>query len=158
MGYSLWGPKEPTKQLSMHACAHDTWLSLNLFLLTLPNFRGESRRLLPWVRKWMHNQSEWSHSVVSDSLRLHGLSLTRLLRRQSMEISGKSTGVGCNFLLQGIFLTQRLNLGLPHCRQTLYHLSHREAQVKSLSRVWLFVTPWTVAYQAPQSMEFSRQE
>ena len=29
---------------------------------------------------------------------------------------------------------------------------------KSLSRVWLFVTPWTVAYQAPQPMEFSRQE
>ena len=27
-----------------------------------------------------------------------------------------------------------------------------------LSRVWLFETPWTVAHQAPQSMEFSRQE
>ena len=31
-------------------------------------------------------------------------------------------------------------------------------KVKSLSRVRLFVTPWTVAYQAPPSMEFSRQE
>ena len=30
-------------------------------------------------------------------------------------------------------------------------------QVKSLSRVQLFATPWTVAYQAPQSMEFSRR-
>ena len=30
-------------------------------------------------------------------------------------------------------------------------------KVKSLSRVRLFVTPWTVAYQAPPSMEFSRQ-
>ena len=30
--------------------------------------------------------------------------------------------------------------------------------VKSLSRVRLFETPWTAAYQAPQSMEFSRQE
>ena len=28
----------------------------------------------------------------------------------------------------------------------------------SLSRVWLFATPWTVAYQAPPSMGFSRQE
>ena len=37
---------------------------------------------------------------------------------------GKNTGVGCRFLLQGIFLTQGLNLGLPHCRQTLCHLSH----------------------------------
>ena len=31
-------------------------------------------------------------------------------------------------------------------------------KVKSLSRVRLFATPWTVACQAPQSMEFSRQE
>ena len=30
--------------------------------------------------------------------------------------------------------------------------------VKSLSCVQLFATPWTVAYQAPQSMGFSRQE
>ena len=29
------------------------------------------------------------------------------------------------FLLQQIFLTQELNLGLPHCRQMLYHLSHK---------------------------------
>ena len=32
------------------------------------------------------------------------------------------------------------------------------SEVKLLSRVRLFETPWTVAYQAPQSMEFSRQE
>ena len=31
-------------------------------------------------------------------------------------------------------------------------------KVKSLSRVWLFMTPWTAAYQAPPSMGFSRQE
>ena len=37
----------------------------------------------------------------------------------------KNTGVGCHFLLQGIFLTQGSNLGLPHCRQTFYHLSHQ---------------------------------
>ena len=30
--------------------------------------------------------------------------------------------------------------------------------MKSLSRVQLFATPWTVAYQAPQSVGFSRQE
>ena len=37
---------------------------------------------------------------------------------------GKSTGVGCYFLLQRIFPTQGSNPGLLHCRQTLYHLSH----------------------------------
>ena len=31
-------------------------------------------------------------------------------------------------------------------------------KVKSHSRVRLFATPWTVAYQVPPSMEFSRQE
>ena len=31
-------------------------------------------------------------------------------------------------------------------------------KVKSLSRVRLFATPWTVAYQAPPSMGLSRQE
>ena len=33
-----------------------------------------------------------------------------------------------------------------------------QSEVKSHSRVRLFATPWTVAYQAPLSMEFSRQE
>ena len=33
-----------------------------------------------------------------------------------------------------------------------------KVKVKSLSRVWLFETPWTAAYQAPSSMGFSRQE
>ena len=33
-----------------------------------------------------------------------------------------------------------------------------KVKVKSLSHVRLFATPWTVAYQAPPSMGFSRQE
>ena len=40
---------------------------------------------------------------------------------------GKNTGVGCHSPLQGIFLTQGLNPGLPHCRQSLYHLSHQRS-------------------------------
>ena len=42
---------------------------------------------------------------------------------------GKNTGVASHSLLQGIFLTQELNLGLPHCRQILYHLSHQFSSV-----------------------------
>ena len=38
---------------------------------------------------------------------------------------GKSTGVGCHFLLQGIFLTQGSNSDLPHSRHTLEPLSHQ---------------------------------
>ena len=49
------------------------------------------------------------------------------------------------------------------CREILYWLSHQgsprfhEVKVKSLSRVRLFAIPWTVAYQAPLSVGFSRQ-
>ena len=38
-----------------------------------------------------------------------------------------------------------------------FQVSERK-KVKSLSRVQLFATPWTVAYQAPPSMGFSWQE
>ena len=84
----------------------------------------------------------------------------------------KNTEVGCHSLLQGIFLAQGSNPGLPHCRQILHRLSHQGSpyvcihiwyevkwsEVKLLSHVWLFVTLWTVAYQDPQFMGFSRQE
>ena len=57
-----------------------------------------------------------SRSVVSDSL--HGL-------YRPWNSPGQNTGVGSLSLLQGIFPTQGLNPGLPHCRQILYQLSHQ---------------------------------
>ena len=56
-----------------------------------------------------------------DSLQPRGLQPTRLFH--PWDFPGKSTRVGCHFLLQRIFPTQGLNPGLLHCRQTLYHLS-----------------------------------
>ena len=38
------------------------------------------------------------------------------------------------------------------------HATTKSVKVKSLSHVRLFVTPWTIAYQAPLSMGFSRQK
>ena len=38
---------------------------------------------------------------------------------------GKNTGVGSLSLLQGIFLTQKSNRGLLHCREILYQLSYQ---------------------------------
>ena len=40
----------------------------------------------------------------------------------------------------------------------LNHETHTLRCLNTTRRVWLFVTPWTVAHQAPLSMEFSRQE
>ena len=41
---------------------------------------------------------------------------------------GPNTGVSCHVLFQEIFLTQRSNPGLHHCRQILYSLSHQGSQ------------------------------
>ena len=73
-------------------------------------------------------KSEISHSVISDSLQPHGLKPPRLVCL--WDSPGRNTGMGCYFLLQGIFPTQGSNLGLLHCRQILYHLSHQGSPKK----------------------------
>ena len=64
-----------------------------------------------------------SCSVVSDSLQPCGLWPSRFLCPWNSP--AKNTTVDCHFLLQEIFLTQRLNPGLLHCRQVFHHLSHQ---------------------------------
>ena len=71
---------------------------------------------------WLKWKESVSCSVVSNSLQAHGLWPVRLCPWNS---PGENTGVGCHSLLQGIFLTQGLNLGLLHCRQIPYYLSHQ---------------------------------
>ena len=59
-----------------------------------------------------------SHSVMADSLPPHEL-------YSPWNSPGQNTGVGSHSLLQGIFPTQGLNPGLPHCKGILYQLSHQ---------------------------------
>jgi len=59
-----------------------------------------------------------SHSVLSNSLRPHGL-------YSPWNSPGQNTGVGSLSLLQGIFPTQGSNPGLPHCKRILYQLNHK---------------------------------
>ena len=68
--------------------------------------------LYKWTLKWSKNCS-----VVSDSLRHHGLYI-------SWNSPDQNTGVGSLSLLQGIFPTQGSNPGLPHCRRILSQLSY----------------------------------
>ena len=70
---------------------------------------------------WAQVKLSESHSVMSDSLWPHGL-------YSPWNSPGQNTGVGSRSLLQGIFPTQGLNPGLPHCRQILYQLSHTGSQ------------------------------
>ena len=82
-----------------------------------------------------------SCSVVSDSLRPHGLYPARLLC--PWDSPNKNTGVCCHSVLQGIFPTQGSNLGLLHCRQILYRLSH-QGSPRGLSKGIKFKTSETL--------------
>ena len=71
----------------------------------------------PVVVSFSESESE-SRSVVSDSLWPYRL-------YTPWNSPGQDTGVGSLSLLQRIFLTQKSNRGLLHCRQILYQLSYQ---------------------------------
>ena len=123
-------------------------------------------------------------SVVSDSVRPHGPQPTRLLR--PWDSPGQNTVVGCHFLLQCMkvesesevtqscpTLSDPMDCSLPGSsihgifQATVLEwvaIAFSDVSVLLLlllsrfSRVRLCATPWTAAYQASQSMGFSRQE
>ena len=82
--------------------------------VSLPESLPESACCLPYTLL-----SLFSHSLVFSSYRLRGLQPTGLLCPWGFP--GKSTGVGCHCLLQGIFPTQGSNLGPLHCIYTDIH-------------------------------------
>ena len=88
-----------------------------------------------WMNEWM-NEVTKSCPTLCDPMEQP----TRLLH--PWDFPGQSTGVGCHFLLQGIFPTQRLNRGLLHCRQTLYHLSYHGMYIMFIDRRTTKNTPW----------------
>ena len=57
---------------------------------------------------------------------------------------GKNSEGDCHSLLQGIFLTQELIPGLPHCRQILYCLSH-QGSPQTLCKILLVSRPFSGA-------------
>ena len=102
-------------------------------------------RILEWVAILFSKRSSW----LKDWTCIAGRFFTVWVTRESVKVlvaqlcltlcnpveptsllcpwdsSGKNTGVGCHSLLQQIFLIKGSNLGLLHCRQILYHLSHQ---------------------------------
>ena len=67
------------------------------------------------LTEWLSGNKSVTHSVVSDSLQLHGLSMLLCPRNSP----GKNTGVGFHALLQEISPTQGSNLGLKLQADTL---------------------------------------
>ena len=82
---------------------------------------------------WAYESESESRSVMSNSLGPHGLYI------QSLEFSRQEYWSGLPFPSPG-------------------DLPNPGMEPRSLSRVRLFVIPWTAAHQAPLSMGFSRQE
>ena len=71
--------------------------------------------------------------VLSNSLRPHGLWPTRLLC--PWDFPSKNTGIGCHFLLQGIFPTQVSKLRLLHWQSNSLPLSRLEGPWVTLSDI-----------------------
>ena len=79
--------------------------------VVINSFKYQSVQLLSHVRLFA---TSWKHRSPGSSV--------------SGNFPSKNTGVGCHFLLQGIFLTQGLNL-------LLFHLLHWQADSSSLSHL-----------------------
>ena len=75
--------------------------------------------------EWITMQSMWK--VTRLCLTLCDPMDCRLIARSlcPWNSAGKNTGVGCHFLLQGIFVTQGSNPGFLHFRKILSYLSHQ---------------------------------
>ena len=87
-----------------------------------------------------NNFESESQSVLSNPLWPHSL-------YSPWTFPGQNNGVGSLFLLQGIFPTQELNSGLPHCRKILYQLSH-----KGSSRILEWVAcPFSRGFSRPRN-------
>ena len=113
-----------------------------------------SAKLLIGIQGNKHARVPACALVMSDSA-APWLGPTKLLRPWSFP--GENTWAGCHFLCRGSSPPRDPTYLSCVGRQVLYQLSHRgspkEIKWKSLSRVWLFVTAWTI-----QSMGFSRPE
>ena len=110
---------------------------------------------------------EWKLLSHVQSLQPHGLG-------SPWNSPSQNTGAGSLSLFRGIFPTHGTNPGIPHCSRILYQLSHKRSptasrkdlltgalnlqfsSIHSLSRVWLFATPWTGARQTSLSITNSQ--
>ena len=141
--------------------------------VTLTNDKTKTHRLGNWVKlevsdirtTFLHNPLRLVYKInVSTIIRITCPRITwtvvwknhwvRPLESESLTV--EPTSCLCNKFCQWFWghshLTSSLTPAPPH---DLWLIKH--ACVLNCS-VWLFATPWTVAHQAPLSMEFSRQE
>ena len=108
--HHLSSPSPPASNLSQHqglsseSVLHIRWPKYQSFSFNISP-SNEYSGLISFRMDWLSSEVE----VMSNSLRPHGL-------YSPWNSVGQNTGVGSLSLLQGIFPTQGLNSGLPHCR------------------------------------------
>ena len=140
-GSILSYPESPSSGilLSSSHLSHSHSSCLPVYIFTLETINVTEFLLVPSTLDFLSYESKSvSHSVRSNSLRPHGLQLTRLLCPWHFPV--KNTGVGSHSLLQGIFLTQGSNPGPLHWKYILYHLRHKgiPRKLNSLTYINIF--------------------
>ena len=117
---SITNSQSPPKPMSIESVMPSNHLTLCCPVLLLPSifhsirvFSNESALCIRWPKYWSFsfNISPFNEQSGLISFRMDWLDLLKCLHKQKT----------------GIFLTQGSNLGLLHCRQILYHLSHKES-------------------------------
>ena len=120
---SLGSPELAGRFYTNNATVKPTVLMWNIFPFRSFLYKCVNAKIKKWVvqslpllisliNSFMISSSE-SQSVISNSLQPHGL-------YSPWNSPGQNTGASCHVLLQGIFPTQGLNPGPPHCRSILY--------------------------------------
>ena len=111
-------------------------------------------RSLGWedlLEKEMATQPGESHGRTEEPGRLHSMGSQRVGHDWVTSLSLSKAIINCD---------NDTNKAQKHCNTKLYSSSNFlidvKVKVKSLSCIRLFVTPWTVAHQAPLPMRFSR--
>ena len=128
--FTSWFTESQLLAVSSHGSKGALWNLLAL--ITFMGLHPHDLITFDWalgfnLRIWKKSESERC-SVISDSHRLYS----------PWNSPGQNTGVGSLSRFQGIFPIQGLNLGLLHCRQILYQLSHKGSP-KTLKN-WCFCT------------------
>ena len=98
---------------------------------------------------------KWTHSVMSDSVTPWTVAHQA---PPSMEFSRQAYWSGLPFPSPGDLPDPGTETRSPTLQADTLPSEPPGKPVQSLSRVQLFIAPWTIAYQAPLSMRFSRQE
>ena len=112
--------------------------------------------VVQWIRICLPNLGTWGQFLVQEDSTCCIATKARVPQLLSLCAANTEVHTPRACALQQ---ESRLNeKPMHHNEQRPCSLQLEKVKAKLLSRVWLFATPWIVAYQAPQSIECSRQE